>query len=378
MKLSVGVDIGSTEVRVAVVRGIDTDGFAAVARSGVVPLREGAVVHGQIRNHLVTSQALVRALEMAGVPRYGFILGYSAPDIAVARRVVPAAVRPSERVKALRTVDQQISPTLSLSDAVLSTNEVSIDYTGDRRAVTTLTVAAIPKAQIESMRKLMVLAGCEPRAIDLAAAGTMRALVRVPPDSTEVHTIVDIGETTVTIATRQGPHLRSVRIMPVGGLTITRAIMAETGDDASKAVERRQMLHLTPESDNFPISLPGPYGSLSAPTITTSSNVSSFEEAVNRAANEIIDAIAVAIENDASNFSNTLTQGVVLTGRTSQISGLRNLVNQRLGVPVQLGRPWARLEKTRFNLPYILPEQTTPHLMNLTTAVGLALWRDPS
>jgi Tfp pilus assembly PilM family ATPase len=290
---------------------------------------------------------------------------------------LPAAIRPNERDKTLRTGDTKLSPTLALADAVLSTNEIGVDYTGDRRAIANLTTAAIPRAQVESMRKLMVLAGCEPRAIDLSAAGLMRALVRVRPDATEVHTIVDVGETSITVATRQGPHLRSVRVIALGGMLLTRAIMAETEEKAPEAIERRQRLRLALDADSLPVSLPAPYGSLQSENKSQSS-LSSFDEAIQRATTELIDSIASAIENDASSFNNTFTQGVVLTGRTSQISGFKNLVNQRVGVPVNIGRPWARLEKTRFNLPHILPDQTTEYLMSLSTAIGLALWRAPS
>jgi len=375
MKFSVGVDIGSTAIRVAAVRGLDTEGFAAVARVGIAPLKEGTVVGGKIRNHLLASQALIRALEMAGVPRYGFIVGYGAPDLAVARLSLPAAINANERITTIRTLDRQISPTLSLEESILDINEVRTDYTGDGRAMTTLVVTAAKREEVESLQKLMLLAGCQPRAIDLSAAGLMRALVRVPSNSNEVHTVVDIGETTTTVATRQGVHLRSVRVIPTGGRSLARAVMTETNDSLDEAVARRQLLQLSPELAEIPADLSATYGQAS--DIGGHGQPSTLlDEVVENAANDLINAIATAIENDASNYGNTLTQGVVLSGLTAQIPGLKNRVAQRLGVPVQLGRPWARLEKTRHNLPYLRGDDASSPLPSLATAIGLAMWKD--
>lgn len=376
MKYSVGVDIGSSAIRVAAIRGLDSEGFAAVDRIGIVPLREGIVQGGHIRNHLIASQALIRALEMAGVPRYGFVVGLGAPEVAVSRVALPSAIAANERVSALRTLDRQISPTLSLEESVLATNEVRTDITGDGRSMTTLVVTAARREEVESLQKLMLLAGCQPRAIDLSAAGLVRALVRVPSNATEVHTVVDIGETTTTVATRQGAHLRSVRVIPTGGRTITRAVMSETEESLEQATARRQLLQLSPELAQLPTELSAAYGATSILT-TSAAPTTLLDEAVEQACNDLIDAIATAIENDAANFGNTLTQGVVLSGLTSQIPGLRNRVNQRLGVPVQLGRPWARLEKTRHNLPYLRPDAAVANpLPELSTAIGLAMWKD--
>jgi Tfp pilus assembly PilM family ATPase len=375
MKLAVGVDISSTGIRVAAVRGLDTEGYAAVARIGIAPLREGIVAGGRIRNHLLVAQALQRALEMAGVPKYGFVVGLGSTDIAVSRLALPAAITPDERLTTIRTMDRPLSPTLSLSDAVLSANAVRTDVTSDGRIMTTLVVTAARREAVEDLQKVMLIAGASPRAIDLSAAGLMRALVRTRADSLEIATIVDIGETTTTIATRQGPHLRSVRVLPIGGTILTRAIMAETNDTYEQALARRQHFALSGDLVELDADLISSYGT-SAPTPAARASATLLDEAVDNATNQLVNAIAAAIENDATNFSNTLTQGVALSGLTSQMPGLRQRIAQRTGVSVQAGRPWARLEKTRYNLPYMKPgEDPLSPLLGLSTAIGLALWR---
>ena len=379
MKYTVGVDIGATSIRVVAVRGIDSKGYAAVTRVGVAPLREGTIVAGKIKNQIQAAQALVRALEMAGVPRYGFVVGYGGSDMAVTRRQLPASVKPEEYVHAIRTMDMPITPNLTLDESVLCVNPVRTLTSAAGQSVTQLVVSVIKKEEIEDLQKLMLLAGCQPRAIDLSAAGLLRALVRAKTDSNEVATIIDIGETKITVATRQGVHLRSVRVVPGGGSLLTRAIMSQTGETYEEATNRRQILQLGTGVTDMPVALNTAYGEVTPPSSTLSDSHpdNALAEAVERSVTDLIEQIASSIENDASAFGNTLTQGLTITGLSSQIPGLKDRIHQRLGVNVLIGRPWARLENTTNNQPLVAQggtENPKP-LLGLSTAIGLALWK---
>lgn len=376
MARQVGVDIGSTAVRVAEVKSVDARGYAIVSRVGFAPVREGAIVGGRIRNPVAVAQALTRALKQAGVAPYGFVVGYAAPEAAVARIMLPSALKGEERVKALRTMDRQVSASLRLEDSVVDLNEIRNFTTGDGVPMTAVVVAAASNTEVDQLRQVFKLARCAPRALDLAGAANMRSLVRTAPDGNEVHTVVDIGATKTSIATRQGPHLRSLRQIAVGGTAFTRAIMAVTGDSRQEAEARQKMVSLLDRHAVAPVELTSGYG-LSPAAPTESPKETMLDDALAATADDLIEQVATSIENDASNYANTFTQGVVLSGATSQIPGLPNRLAQRLGVPVQLGRPWAALERNRSNLLYLRDGKEDPRMMmELTTAIGLGLWRD--
>ena len=378
MAKQVGVDIGSTSVRVVEVRGLDSRGYAVVSRVGYAPMRENAIVGGRIRNAVAVSQALIRALKQAGVAPYGFVAGYAAPEAAVGRMMLPSALKGEERIKALRTMDRQVSASLRLEDSTIALNEIRRFSTGDGVSMTAVVVAAAGREEVEQLRQVFKLAKCSPRALDLAGAANMRALVRTVPDGTEVHTVVDIGSTKTSIATRQGPHLRSLRQVAVGGSSFTRAIMGVTGDTKQEAEARQKIISLVERPVSGPVEVGSGYGSTGALQETESSRQTVLDESVSRVADDLVEQIASSIENDASNYGNSFTQGVVLSGATAQIPGLRERLSQRLGVPVQLGRPWATLERNRSNLLYLRDGQEDPKMMmELTTAIGLALWSQP-
>ncbi len=378
---TVGVDIAATAVRVAVVDGIDADGRARVVGIGMVPYREGVVDAGHINTPVVAAQALVAALKQAGAPRYGFIAGFGAPEVATTRISIPSGVKPSERISMLRTTDTQISPTLPLADAILDTNFVRTTTTIDGQQQDSLVVAAADHSQVELVKSLMTIARCEPRALDLTAAGLMRALVRTPRNNTEVHAMVDIGASKTTIATRQGPHLRSVRVLPVGGQSLTRAIMAATNDDLEHAERRKMDIRLTNTAAAAPVELPPTtlYGTVVAATSPQQAIESRLDEAVNTIINDLIEQIAATLENEGGAYGAGLTQAVVLSGLTALIPGLKERLIQRLGLQVQLGRPWAKIISSKSTAPYLVGDPDTPRpLLDLTTAIGLALWRKES
>lgn len=378
MAKQVGVDIGSTNVRVVEVRGLDSRGYAVVTRVGYAPMRENAIVGGRIRNAVAVSQAVIRALKQAGVAPYGFVAGFSAPEAAVARMTLPSALKGDERIKTLRTMDRQVSAALRLEDSVIALNEIRRFSTAEGMSMTAVVVAAAAREEVEQLRQVFKLAKCTPRALDLAGAANMRALVRTIPEGNEVHTIVDIGATKTSIATRQGPHLRSLRQVAAGGSSFTRAIMGVTGDTRQEAEARQKIVSLVERPVSGPVEVVTGYGSTGKIRDEDSEKQNIFDESVSRVADDLVEQIASSIENDASNYGNSFTQGVVLCGATAQIPGLRERLSQRLGVPVQLGRPWATLERNRSNLLYLRDGQEDPRMMmELTTAIGLALWRQP-
>jgi type IV pilus assembly protein PilM len=376
MARQVGVDIGSTAVRVAEVKGFDSRGYAVVSRVGFAPMREGAIVAGKIRNAVAVSQSVTRALKQAGVAPYGFIAGYSAPEAAVARMTLPSALKEDERIRALRTMDRQVSASLRLDDSVVSLNEIRRFSTADGVAMTAVVIAAASRDEIGQIRQVFKLARCSPKSLDLSGAANMRALVRTVPDGQEVHTVVDIGATKTSIATRQGPHLRSLRQIPAGGSEFTRAIMNVTGDSRQEAEARQKIVSLVSRPVVAPVELGPGYGSATVQA-EEETRETLLDETLSQVADDLLEQIATSIENDASNYANSFTQGVVLSGSTSQIPGLRDRLSQRLGVPVQLGRPWANLERNRSNLLYLRDGKEDPRMMmELTTAIGLAMWRE--
>lgn len=382
MSRRVGVDIGSSEVRAVEVTGFDSHGLARVTRVGVAPLREGSVVGGQVKNHVTVSQALHKALRAAGVSSYGFVLGLSSPSVAIGRIDLPAAVKAAEREGAIRHAGTELGPTVRLNEAALSTTLAGIETTGEGHTIANLVVAAARRDDVETLRKVCQLVRCNPRAIDLSGAALLRALVRVERGDTQVATIVDIGAAKTMVVTRRGPHLRSMRIIPSGGVDLTRAIASASGRSLEDAERQKYALRVGSLANSGPVELPTPGYGIDAPeepVMPASVPQTASEEALLGAVDHLVDEIAESIESDAANNGGSYTRGVTLAGNSALLLGLKERLSPRVGVPVHVGRPFATIIRNRhteslFGASGKVDER---RLLSLSLAVGLACWKEP-
>jgi type IV pilus assembly protein PilM len=376
----VGIDIGSTAVRVVRVSRVDDDGYAIVDRVGIARLREGAVLAGAIKSPQTVAMAISSALKSADVSGYGAVVGLPSSNVAIAPQLVPSAVARDARVSSLRALNRQISPTLPLASSDLATSYVRTEVSGDGVRNDLLMVAAAARADLSLLRQVCSLAKVTPRAIDLSAAGTLRALYRGGAYDEDTASVVDIGATKMAVATRQGPHLRSLRIVSSGGDEITRALMREADLDLDEAERRKRTLAL-PDAARIAAALAGDAGFESSYGVEDMAQTTvmrtSFDMTLMAMTDALIEQVAQALDNHAVTYG-TYPQGVVLCGGGSLLKGLKERMSQRLGVDVHLGAPWARVQRSRRTETMFAADGTeSPQLMlEIATAVGLAIWEE--
>jgi type IV pilus assembly protein PilM len=370
----IGVEVAATEVRVVEISHIDDRGFAVVSRLARQPLPEGAIVAGRVRNAAQTAVTLRDAIRKAGVPTYGFILGFSCPEASIARVSLPAVVRPGEREGALRAMNADLNPAVPVDEAAIATRLLEVDDE-ESGSLQHLNACYVPEEQLDALLAVCDLARLEPRAVDLAPAGLMRAVLRVSAQDQEISTLVDVGATKTTIITREGQHLRSLRIIASGGADITRAIAAANGETFSSA--ERLKYDLTPRLSSASVMRAESFGSeVDEDEVAAVAADEAAAAAAARSVANLAEQVALAIESDASAFG-SFTQGVTLCGLGSLQRGLREQIASRVGTPALIGRPWAVVERSRRNGAYFIDGQVDPKLMlACSTALGLALWEE--
>ena len=373
MSKLVGVDIGSTAVRAVEVAGVDVKGYALISRVGISPLPQGAVVAGRVRSAKDVSVALVRALRAAGLPRHGFVLGLTSPDVALTTMVFPSTVRASQREGSIRAMGRPLGTTFSLEESRLATYLAGTTTTAEGLSMSTIGVAAALDADVKALQSVCELARCAPRAIDLSAAGLLRSLIRVNSAAGEVGTIVDVGATKTMVATRQGMYLRSLRTTVGAGDEVTRAIAAVTRGSFEEAEQQKYTMRLEEGRG----SVDAGYGT-DDDDFARSLRRSPVDSAFSGAVDMLVDAIAQSVEADAANFG-SMSQRITLTGGTALLHGFKRKLQQRLGIPVATGRPWADVERSRRNAAFFKDGKVDPRfLVVLSCATGLALWKERS
>lgn len=383
-KNRVGVDIGATAVRVVVVSGTDDSSAARVTRAAEMPLMPGAVVGGRIKDVAAVARGVSDAFSAAGVSRYGVVVGLASPEGVVSRVALPALLKPSEWTTVLRTSDRDVSPLLKIRDAALSVAPMS-DVTPPPGQVMTL-MAAVPRTDVAAVVRACRMARTTPSAVDLVGAATVRTMARTYPGNTDVATVVDIGASKMSVSTRQGGYLRSVRTVPSGADDITRAVMGEMDcqyRDAEAYKKASRVVTVLPEAEAMPGEKSAPlhsaYGLVSTGAGPAEKTVEErVADAVSMAAAALADEISVCVEADSAKFPQNTTKGVVLCGGGALMRGMRDMVADRVGVPVMVGRPWATLVPGK-HTEQVLADAGGEEfaLLTLATAVGLALWEKP-
>lgn len=379
----VGVDIGATAVRVVEVSGLDADSVAQITRCAIVPLQPGSVHLGQIQDPSAVGWALSEAVKEAKIPTYGAVLGIAGPDTAVARVQLAAALNPNEWGQALRAADRSISPKLPLATSALSLYPVPSPQDLTDPTSRTLLAAATTDAEVDTLLAVAKKSKITPRAVDLSAAAMVRALTRSVLGNEDVATLVDIGSSKVTVVTRQGLHVRSVRTFEGGGDRITRSVMGALGGGYDAAEEAKLSMRLPSATGLAPTELTVPevqslYGSLPTPVERLTPGGDATKDALVTAATSLVEDIAAAVEADAAAHPYSPTQGILLCGGSSMLRGLKEQIVQRVGVPAVVGRPWARVIPSKYTQAALNDGVEDPVvLLSLATAVGLAIWKDP-
>lgn len=381
MSKLVGVDIGSTMVRVVELAGVNAEGFALISRIGLAQLPRGAVIAGQVREPKAVSTSLVRALRDAGVARHGFVLGLTSPDATITTMAFPASVQRKERVDAIRTMNRPIASTFGLEESSLATYLAGATTADDGSAMSTVGVAAARAEDVEALNAVCAAARCSPQAIDLSGAGLLRGLARVNPLAPEISTVVDVGATKVTVATRQGSYLRALRTTVGAGDEITQSLASAENISFEEAEELKFGMALTDKrtgTADTPADPSATYDLSGTEARPSTSQDDPDLSTLSVASDMLVDAIAQSVEGGAAAVG-SMTQGVTLCGGTALLRGFRGRLQQRLGVPVSIARPWAELEQSKRNRDYFHEGRPDPRLLlTLSTAIGLALWKEPA
>jgi type IV pilus assembly protein PilM len=382
-KNQIGIDIGSTAVRAVAVSGTDAAGMPQVSAVSIVPLPPGALVAGRIEHPDIVADAVKTALKQGKMSRYGAVLGISVPKVGISTVKMPAALRPDEWPTVMRLGANEVSTVVKLHEAYLGFSRVPTDETAGVSDTVVLSATVIRQEDVDALLEVCRKAKIVPRAIDLSAAATFRGLTAMPAgDHSSVSTVVDVGATSVTISTRVGRRLRSVRVVDEGSANITLALQGALDLSSDDAEERKKSIHVGPlEAANKPRSI--------ASQVLASAYASDDDEVkvqedpavvANRAATTATDAliekIASAVDSDLVDNPGQPTTSVTLCGRGALLHGLTQRVQARLGVPTFVRRPYMNvLDNSRTKAVYNEGTLDPARTLELVTATGLALWK---
>lgn len=388
----IGVDVGSTAVRVAEVAAGD---IPVIVRAAQVPLRPGVVEAGEVRQPEAVAEALRELWSKSGVKSKQVHLGVGNQRVVV-REVALPWLPEKELRDTLGFQVQEFIP-MPAEDAVLDFDPLGEMDQGGRRMVRILLVAA-HKPMVNALVEAALAAKLDPQGVDLSPFAVTRAVGTgdsgLDLDSSGDEAIVDIGAQVTSICVHDRGVIRFVRMLPSGGRDITLAIASGLGVDDEVAERLKRGDRSQGIADAAPVvgspadgaaagRLPAPAETLPTETLPTEtlpaeaprgvpggiSDPGEVRDLALTRARGFVDEVRSSLEFYTAQTPDAQIGRVLVVGGGSRLDGLLELLQERLPVPVDRGRLFERA-KSEVELS---AEASAEAEAVLSVAVGLAI-----
>jgi type IV pilus assembly protein PilM len=334
-----GLDIGSSAIKVVELEA--GKGGHAIKAFGSMGLPRDAIVDGAIRQPAVVAEAIRDCVQKAGIDGTAAAISTSGRD-SIVKRVPLPKVTAKELADAIQLEAEHHIP--------FAIDEVFIDYQvmGESANALSVLLVATKKVKVLEYAAVVEEAGLEPVVVDLDgfAIENQYELAR-PADGGEAVALIDIGAAVMKTNVVRGGVCMFARDIPFGGNNYTDAIAQRLGVPTEKAEAAKQGHEVGVNWDDMVPAL----------------------EAVSR-------DLSLEVQRTFDYFASTAESErigkIVLSGGCAKLTGIQDFLASSWGVPVEIARPFAGLERT----PGQFSEEELAEVGPLfAVAVGLALRR---
>ena len=335
-KSQLGVDIGSSNIKIAQLRSKDNqfvlETYGMVNVSYQIANKDGASIKD-------TANLLKKLVEKAGVTTNKVVA--SLPNNSVFTSVIEMPKLPESELKVAVEFEAKKYVPLPLAEVALSWSIIDDKKSkvgspvGDSRVKVLLT--AVPTVVIDNYVKVFQMAGLEAEALEIEALALIRSLIG---EDLNNNLLIDIGAKSTSVNLVDSGYLRLSKNLNIGGDTITTGLAQSLSVNFSRAEQFKKDFGLAAGTAQIP---------------------------------QVMRPILDVIKNEAAQLINLFeSRGqkidkIILTGGGSKLPSLKEYLST-LGKPVMAANPWARV---------IYPEKLKPVIeplgFNLAVAMGLAM-----
>lgn len=336
-KTTVGLDIGSSHVKVAVID--HGKGDPELVRASIVPLPADAIVEGEVMDPALVGEAVTAALQQVGIKAKKVVTAVGGRDVII-KKIQIERVKEQQARELMRWEAEQHVP-FDMESVEMDFQILDPDDVGSEMQV--LLVAA-KRELVEDKLRLLADAGLEASVVDVDAFALHNAFELNHPDAmTGIVALVNVGH-----------EFTNVNILENGVPVLTRDLSIGTRRFAEDLQRERG---LTFEEAN---------------ELLRGFDRSEHLDAIIATRGE---EIAVGVERAAAYLAQS-TRGrdrlraAYLCGGGARVPGLAEALANRLRVPVTLANPLATLKVRDGALESLVTDEVAPMLM---LPIGLAL-----
>lgn len=311
MVINVGLDIGTSAVRAAVIQ--TGRGEPVLKRYGQVALPEGAVIAGEIAEPATVRDALTQLWKTAKLPRKRVVVGVANQRVIVRRVDVPY-MSEEELQESLPFRAAEYIP-IPIEEAVLDFVPLEEFATPEGEAMLSVLVIAAQRDMIAEVVEVVGEIGVKPLAVDLQAFALVRA-VTGPDFDLDVgsRALVNIGAGVTQVVLLKGGTVRFLRIVPIGGAQFTKALAEalSVGTDEAERRKRRIGVAIEGPGDDDP-----------------------GRKALTTEADTLIEEIRGSIEYYLSESGEDSVDRMMISGNAARLPNLANRLGRSLGSAIE-------------------------------------------
>jgi type IV pilus assembly protein PilM len=352
----VGLKIGASQIAAA--RVSNTNGSPQLLQYARVPLADGVVVGGELRDIEGLAETLKELFAKSKLPKKGVRLGIANNRIGVRTFEIAGIDEPKQLANAIRFRAQETLP-IPLEEAVLDWQILS-ESTDEETGVTTRRVLLVVAYRELVDRYVLACkkAGIRLSGIDLEAFAMLRALTTPQepgaPASTAAQVLVNVGHDRSTFAVSDGVACEFTRVLGWGGQSLSVAIARALDLTPSQVTPIKHALSLVAQSE--------------PPEGVDPAILDQARDAVTRELQSFARELVSSLRFYQNQPGSLGIGEVVLTGGTAHLPGFADELNRLIGVPVRVGDPLNRVA-----LPKKFRQPDDFSMGSLTVAIGLGI-----
>ena len=332
-----GLDIGSSAVKALKLK--ETGGTYRIEALGIAPLPPDAIADGSIKDSGTVANAIRSAVAKAGVSGKETVIAICGRELIIKKIQIPE-VPPRDVHDVVQLEAEHHIP--------FAIDEVFLDYhgVGKHDSLLDLILVAVKKSKVLEYAAVVEQAGLRPSIVDVDsfALGNQFEL-NYPDDRHEAVALIDIGASFMKTNVVRGGSTIFARDIPFGGNNYTQAIAQQ---------------------------LKVPFEQAEAAKLGR--DVGVRWEAVVPALEAVSRELSLEVQRTFDYFASTAESErigrIVLAGGCSLLPGLNDYLSSNWGIPVELARPFERIE-----VDPQYTEDVNAAGPALAVAVGLALRR---
>ena len=347
----IGLDVGTHAVRAAELR-LGRNGAVTLTKFGQVALPLGVVSGGEVIDPGRLAEAIKRLWKEVRFTSRKVVVGVGNQRVIVRPTEIPA-MGESDLASAVELQAAELIP--MPRDEVVLDYQVLERYIDDNGEDTMrVLIVAAQKDIVRNLLAAVELAGLSPSLVDLIPFSLLRSLSDVAGfDDLEAgqltaEAIVSVGGGVTTLVVHERGVPRFVRMLMRGGEAFTEKVASDLGIafDAAEGLKRQVAAGL---SDGL---------------------AADAERVVAENVGLFVEEIQNSLDYHDNQPGSAPIGRIVLTGGGSRIPGLLEGLADEVGVPVQMGAPFARLELAKTGLTEVQLREAEDLS---AVAIGLAL-----